>query len=147
MESLLEKDVVYHIFKHNVKTISNKIKVITYRKFSDDFFKENNETYDLIFIDADHSYDSVLKDIQNAKKFIKDDGIICGDDLNLQLDQVDMNFAESNKNKDFIQDPKTKKFSPRCHYGSLRIFWECEFMGWILGYSEVKFMLEKYIIS
>ena len=109
MESLLEKDVVYHIFKHNVKTISNKIKVITHRKFSDDFFKENNETYDLIFIDADHSYDSVLKDIQNAKKFIKDDGIICGDDLNLQLHQVDMNFAELNKSKDFIQDPKTKK--------------------------------------
>ena len=69
------------------------------------------------------------------------------DDLNLQLHQVDMNFAELNKSKDFIQDPKTKKFSPRCHYGSIRIFWKCEFMGWILGYSEVKFMLEKYIIS
>ena len=43
---------------------------------------------------------------------IEDGGIICGDDLNLQLNEVDKKIANINKNKDFIQDPNTKKLSP-----------------------------------
>ena len=38
---------------------------------------------------------------------VKDGGIICGDDLELQADQVDIDFARSNENIDYIEDPNT----------------------------------------
>ena len=38
---------------------------------------------------------------------VKDGGIICGDDLELQADQVDIDFARSNVDIDYIEDPNT----------------------------------------
>lgn len=43
---------------------------------TDEFFAQNTEKFDLIFIDADHCYDSVLKDLNNSLQCITDDGII-----------------------------------------------------------------------
>jgi len=43
----------------------------------------------VIFIDGDHSYDSVAFDINQAKRIIKDNGVICGDDLELQKNDID----------------------------------------------------------
>jgi hypothetical protein len=45
-------------------------------KTTDDFFKDNTETFDIIFIDADHSYESVKKDFENALKILNKHGII-----------------------------------------------------------------------
>lgn len=46
------------------------------RKTSDAFFLENKETYDLIFIDGDHSAEQVYKDIVNSLKVLNAGGII-----------------------------------------------------------------------
>jgi predicted O-methyltransferase YrrM len=46
------------------------------QKSTDDFFKENNETYDIIFIDADHCFESVKKDFENSLKILSKHGII-----------------------------------------------------------------------
>ena len=51
-----------------------------------DLLKE--KSFDLIYIDGDHSYESVKKDILLAKKLLKKDGIICGDDLEYQYEDL-----------------------------------------------------------
>ena len=61
--------------------IKNKIGVDpqsggTHRMTSDDFFKQNKSTFDLIFIDGLHVYEQVLKDIENSLKVLKDNGVI-----------------------------------------------------------------------
>ena len=43
---------------------------------TDDFFKNNIETFDIIFIDADHSFKSVKKDFINSLKILNKFGII-----------------------------------------------------------------------
>ena len=48
----------------------------TIRKTSDDFFKQNNKKFDLIFIDGLHMYYQVKKDLENSFKCINDNGII-----------------------------------------------------------------------
>ena len=48
----------------------------TVRKTSDEFFKSNNEKFDLIFLDGLHTYEQTLKDIDNAIQIIEDEGII-----------------------------------------------------------------------
>jgi len=46
------------------------------RMTSDQFFKENKEKFDLIFIDGLHVYEQVIKDIFNSIKVLKENGII-----------------------------------------------------------------------
>ena len=48
---------------------------------TDSFFNYNTETYDCIFIDADHSYEGVKKDYDNAIKCLNKDGILVFHDV------------------------------------------------------------------
>lgn len=68
----------------NLKEHLQSHKVIPYCARSIDFVLENGkpnpEKADLVFIDADHRYRSVLSDIVIAKRLIKSNGIIAGHD-------------------------------------------------------------------
>ena len=46
------------------------------RKTSDDFFFQNKDSFDCIFIDGLHEYDQVKKDIINSLKYLNDGGVI-----------------------------------------------------------------------
>ena len=48
----------------------------TIRMTSDEFFKKNNENFDIIFLDGLHTYEQTIKDIQNSLNVISDKGII-----------------------------------------------------------------------
>ena len=61
--------------------IENKIGVDPYsggnvRKTSDDFFKDNKEKFDIVFIDGLHTYNQVKKDILNSLDCLKEEGIV-----------------------------------------------------------------------
>jgi predicted O-methyltransferase YrrM len=43
---------------------------------ADDFFSINNENFDIIFIDADHKYESCVKDLENSLNILNYNGII-----------------------------------------------------------------------
>ena len=51
------------------------------RSTSDDFFKNNESSFDIIFIDGLHTYDQVRKDILNSINTIKKDGWIALHDM------------------------------------------------------------------
>jgi hypothetical protein len=46
------------------------------RKTRDEFFKNNKDTFDLVFIDGLHEYTQVKKDILNSLKFLNLNGLI-----------------------------------------------------------------------
>ncbi len=48
----------------------------TVRATSNQFFKNNEETFDCIFIDGLHEYNQVKKDISNSLKFLNEGGVI-----------------------------------------------------------------------
>ena len=48
----------------------------TIKKTSDDFFKNNQEKFDCIFIDGLHEFYQVKRDINNSIKYLNNDGII-----------------------------------------------------------------------
>lgn len=54
----------------------------TVRKTSDDFFKENKQFFDIIFIDGLHHCEQVYKDIVNALSFLNNNGTIIIHDCN-----------------------------------------------------------------
>jgi hypothetical protein len=51
------------------------------RKTSDDFFKDNSQKFDVIFIDGLHTYDQVRLDVINSIKSLKDGGWIALHDM------------------------------------------------------------------
>jgi predicted O-methyltransferase YrrM len=64
-----------------------------YKCYSDDFFNEqgailNRYPLDVVFIDGLHTYAQSLKDVENALKFLKDDGVIILHDCNPESDVI-----------------------------------------------------------
>ena len=62
-------------------SIDNKIGVDpkkggTLRMTSDEFFKNNKDFFDIIFLDGLHTYEQTIKDIDNSLKFLKTKGVI-----------------------------------------------------------------------
>ncbi len=55
---------------------------VTYTLTSDDFFKQNNETFDVIFIDGLHWSEQVYRDIDNSLNVLNDGGVIICHDMN-----------------------------------------------------------------
>lgn len=58
--------------------------------------------FDIIYIDGSHYYEDVLRDIRLADELLVDGGIMCGDDLEMQISDVGREVAEQNKSVDFL---------------------------------------------
>jgi predicted O-methyltransferase YrrM len=109
MAENLKSKRAYEVFCHNASICGENIEITPIRGTSDSVLptlKDNN--FDLIFIDGSHHYADVLQDMTESGRLLKIGGIICGDDLELQLSQCDAEFALENKKSDFILDPKSK---------------------------------------
>jgi predicted O-methyltransferase YrrM len=83
-----EEPVHYEMNWHTVeslydaKTAAGKAdrKIIKYKGTSDNFFKNNREMYDFIYIDGDHTAYGVLKDAVAAYECLNVGGILAFDD-------------------------------------------------------------------
>ncbi len=72
---------------------SNKIGVDpnsggSHKMTSDDFFKQNDKSFDVIFIDGLHTYEQTQKDVINSLKILNTNGVIFIHDL-LPGDKID----------------------------------------------------------
>lgn len=65
-----------------VQTVKdNFIDAEFHNKTTDEYFSSCTERFDVIFIDADHSYEGVKKDFANAQKHINQGGLIIFHDI------------------------------------------------------------------
>ena len=71
-----DNDQNFNKIKINKKFGVDPISGGNIRKTSDDFFFQNKDSFDCIFIDGLHEYDQVKKDIINSLKYLNDGGII-----------------------------------------------------------------------
>lgn len=105
MDQLARKNKLYKVFKHNIKVAGVK-NMVNFQKGTSQEVTPlfPNNYFDIVYIDGSHLYADVAFDIEQAKRLVKKNGIICGDDLELQLPQVDIEqMAQAVKsNQDFI---------------------------------------------
>lgn len=96
---------VFSRFKHNIKFGHPKAPISYFQGTSQAIYKQNVLTpqfFDIVYVDGSHAYKDVLLDIHTALIYVKDGGIICGDDLEKKYKSEDQEFLEQHKNKDYI---------------------------------------------
>ena len=71
-----DRDVNFSNIKAENKVGIDPVRGGTLRMTSDDFFKRNNNKYDLIFLDGLHTYEQTIKDIDHSLKFLNNEGVI-----------------------------------------------------------------------
>lgn len=103
LDEIASKVDVFSIFWNRICEEGLEDVVVPIRTRSDiaaEILKEN--TFDFIFIDGDHRYDSVLQDIKLYVSLVnKDGGILCGHDCEGYISDYDSGFLESGKDLDF----------------------------------------------
>jgi predicted O-methyltransferase YrrM len=106
----LRSGSAFALFKHNIRSCGIESKVTPIATSPDNlagFFP--NSSFDAVYIDGDHRYSGMKRDLEFVLPLIKPDGVICGDDLELELVDVDAEFASNAREIDVAMDPKTKR--------------------------------------
>lgn len=70
---------------HNINLLPQKDQIIIHEIRSEQFFEENTQMFDLVYIDGHHEYDNVLHDGRNAHKFLNSGGVLIFDDYHATL--------------------------------------------------------------
>lgn len=67
-------------FDYNMTICKNTDKITIHKITSDEFFKNNDKTYNLIYIDGCHEPDFIKRDMENSFKVLEKNGIMWMDD-------------------------------------------------------------------
>jgi predicted O-methyltransferase YrrM len=67
-------------FDYNISVCKNSDKILVNKKTSDDFFKDNNKIYNIIYIDGCHELEFIKRDMENSFNALESNGIMWMDD-------------------------------------------------------------------
>lgn len=73
------------------------------KMFSNEFMETTNEKFDMVYIDADHTYEGCKRDLELALKVVKEDGFICGHDYVLRDIEYDGKRGVNVKNYGVVE--------------------------------------------
>ncbi len=122
MEAATKRDAIVRLFYHNVRASGYAAAVHPFRGTSDCCLPMLRDGwFHLVFIDGDHSYAAVKRDLENAGRLVCDGGLLCGDDLDLQFEDLDAERLREDLHCDYALDPKSKE---RFHPGVTLAVWE-----------------------
>lgn len=62
-----------------------------------------NRVFDLVFIDGDHRYENMLRDIKMYAPLVRKNGILCGHDCEGRIDDFEMSFLKLGKDRDYYE--------------------------------------------
>ncbi|HSB68398.1 MAG TPA: class I SAM-dependent methyltransferase [Candidatus Methylomirabilis sp.] len=111
MEDALSSHEILHLFLHNIRASHCDDIVRVFKGKSTEtlcFLAE--ERFDVVFVDGDHSYASALEDLRNSARLLRQGGILCGDDLELPLSQLDPERVRVQAREDYARDSRTGQY-------------------------------------
>jgi predicted O-methyltransferase YrrM len=122
MAFALQDEKVFRLFEHNIAAaqVAGLIHPLKGR-FADVAASLAADSFDILFIDADHHYAAVLDDLRRGAPLVRPGGILCGDDLEEQWPALDAEFCGTRADRDLIVDPRTRQF---VHPGVARAVWD-----------------------
>ena len=119
MSQLVKNGEIEDIFRANMDILLASDQITIIKGNSKDILKTFPDKYfDLISIDANHLYESVLEDLSQAQRILGDRGLLVGDDLEVQFGDI-ANFPE--EASEYFTDSKT---GLGFHPGVTKAVWE-----------------------
>jgi len=110
MDQALKNDKIFKLFNYNMSAAGISKMITPMRGESEVILPTlKKDSFNIAFIDGSHYYSNVIRDLKNAEILLKVGGVLCGDDLDLQRHEIDIDYAETNKEINLVIDPKTKK--------------------------------------
>jgi hypothetical protein len=132
MKKSFKNDRIYKLFLHNIRTTGYADIIKPYKGTSAEILPTlRSASFNVVYIDGSHIYSQVIKDLKNSDRLVIDGGYLCGDDLESQLHEVDMNSAKEKKEQDFIVDEKTQKL----YHPGVAVAVEEFFLGEVSSYE------------
>lgn len=110
MNSAAASGDIQRLFWHNVRACDLIAALQVKEGRSADVLPQlEPESFDLVYVDGSHNRDDVAFDIEQAKRLVRDNGIICGDDLELCKAETDqLNHADAVRlGTDYVTDPRS----------------------------------------
>jgi predicted O-methyltransferase YrrM len=110
MNTAITHGQIQELFHHNINACGLRDMVEVKKASSREVLRElEGAAFDLVYIDGSHKKDDVLYDLEQAKRLVRNGGVICGDDLELMKGQIDLvaHNVTLEKNTDFVVDPRT----------------------------------------
>ncbi|WP_173983079.1 class I SAM-dependent methyltransferase [Magnetospirillum sp. SS-4] len=99
----IQSGLAYRVFQNATRFVGDGIKVTELRGFSDDILPTlAGMTFDIIYVDGCHLHPEVLNDLRSADALLSIGGFMCGDDLEVQLHELDRELVEANARNDFV---------------------------------------------
>jgi len=110
MDDAARKGKIFKLFLHNIKTSGYDDIIKPIKGFTCDILPTlESQSFDLIYIDASHLYSGIVHDLRWALKLVRPGGVICGDDLEIQKKDIDIDHAKENQERDMVICPRTGK--------------------------------------
>ena len=82
-------DEAKRLFYHNMRVLGIEPRLRVVESPSEEaLFDFEDESFDIVFIDADHRYQCIRLDIHMSKELVREGGVICGDDLEKQVHEI-----------------------------------------------------------
>jgi predicted O-methyltransferase YrrM len=107
-EATIEKKI-FQLFLHNIRAaqVSDMVDYVV-GNAREILSRLPSEKFDIVYIDGSHAYEDVRSDIRDAKRLVRERGIICGDDLELRRNDVDEqeHIAAIEQQKDYVYSQK-----------------------------------------
>jgi predicted O-methyltransferase YrrM len=111
MDRIARSGLAHDLFLHNVATGPKNVSIETLRGSSSAILPTLTAgSFDLVYLDGSHYYEDVRHDILNAMPLVRDGGVLCGDDLNLELADVDEAMVRANLSRDGFHEPAGGRF-------------------------------------
>jgi predicted O-methyltransferase YrrM len=106
-------NLIYKLFEHNIASAGLHNVVNVKKATSREVLPElPAATWAIIYIDGSHTYEDVTFDIRQAKRLLRDGGILCGDDLELESAQLDPSELGDavRTGQDFVLSRSTQRY-------------------------------------
>jgi hypothetical protein len=82
MDQALASGEVERVFRDNMRFQPASVRWEAEKGLSDEMLSTlPSESFDIVYLDGDHSYDAVVRDIEQSIPLLRDGGILCGDDF------------------------------------------------------------------
>jgi predicted O-methyltransferase YrrM len=108
MRRALRGQRILKLLLHNLSALGLEHRILLLRGTSAQLLPMLTDGYFcLVYVDGDHRYEAVSYDLDQARRLVREGGLLCGDDLELQLHEIDADFARASAHEDYVRDPKT----------------------------------------